>query len=87
MCDEIFQRKLELEASGKVQLQVTFSMMEIYNEKIRDLLNPDAKTNNDLKVPWARVASSGGRATQWGPVGWSDLAASQASPPPWASTH
>ena len=30
--------------------QVTFSMMEIYNEKIRDLLNPDRKTNNDLKV-------------------------------------
>ena len=30
--------------------QVTFSMMEIYNEKIRDLLNPDPKTNNDLKV-------------------------------------
>ena len=25
-------------------------MMEIYNEKIRDLLNPDSKTNNDLKV-------------------------------------
>ena len=25
-------------------------MMEIYNEKIRDLLNPDPKTNNDLKV-------------------------------------
>ena len=24
--------------------------MEIYNEKIRDLLNPDPKTNNDLKV-------------------------------------
>ena len=35
---------------GTTQLQVTFSMMEIYNEKIRDLLNPDPKTNNDLKV-------------------------------------
>jgi hypothetical protein len=34
----------------RVRLQVTFSMMEIYNEKIRDLLNPDPKTNNDLKV-------------------------------------
>ena len=44
------KRKSELEASGTTQLQVTFSMMEIYNEKIRDLLNPDNKTNNDLKV-------------------------------------
>ena len=50
VCDEIFKRKVEIEASGTTQLQVMFSMMEIYNEKIRDLLNPDAKTNNDLKV-------------------------------------
>ena len=50
VCDEIFKRKVDIEASGTTQLQVTFSMMEIYNEKIRDLLNPDPKTNNDLKV-------------------------------------
>jgi len=50
VCDEIFRRKLEIEKSGTTKLQVTFSMMEIYNEKIRDLLNPDNKTNNDLKV-------------------------------------
>ena len=50
VCDEIFKRKADIEASGTTQLQVTFSMMEIYNEKIRDLLNPDPKTNNDLKV-------------------------------------
>ena len=50
VCDEIFKRKTDIEASGSTQLQVTFSMMEIYNEKIRDLLNPDPKTNNDLKV-------------------------------------
>ena len=50
VCDEVFKRKVDIEASGTTQLQVTFSMMEIYNEKIRDLLNPDAKTNNDLKV-------------------------------------
>ena len=50
VCDEVFKRKTELESSGNVSLQVTFSMMEIYNEKIRDLLNPDPKTNNDLKV-------------------------------------
>ena len=49
-CDEIFKRKTDIEASGTTKLQVTFSMMEIYNEKIRDLLNPDPKTNNDLKV-------------------------------------
>jgi len=50
VCDEVFKRKVDIEASGTTQLQVTFSMMEIYNEKIRDLLNTDPKTNNDLKV-------------------------------------
>ena len=50
VCDEVFKRKTEMESTGMTQLQVTFSMMEIYNEKIRDLLNPDPKTNNDLKV-------------------------------------
>ena len=50
VCDEIFQRKAQIEADGTVSMQVTFSMMEIYNEKIRDLLNPDPKKNNDLKV-------------------------------------
>ena len=50
VCDEVFRRKAEIEASGTTELQVTFGMMEIYNEKIRDLLNPDPKTNNDLKV-------------------------------------
>jgi len=50
VCDAVFKKKTELEADGKTSLQVTFSMMEIYNEKIRDLLNPDPKTNNDLKV-------------------------------------
>eukprot|EP00327_Prymnesium_parvum_P006600 CAMPEP_0182806980 /NCGR_PEP_ID=MMETSP0006_2-20121128/5888_1 /TAXON_ID=97485 /ORGANISM="Prymnesium parvum, Strain Texoma1" /LENGTH=1608 /DNA_ID=CAMNT_0024932631 /DNA_START=18 /DNA_END=4844 /DNA_ORIENTATION=- len=50
VCDEVFRRKIEIEQSGTTKLQVTFSMMEIYNEKIRDLLNPNHKTNNDLKV-------------------------------------
>ena len=50
VCDEIFKRKKEIEASGTTKMEVTYSMMEIYNEKIRDLLNPDPKTNNDLKV-------------------------------------
>jgi len=50
VCGTVFARKEEMEKSGTTQLQVTFSMMEIYNEKIRDLLNPDPKTNNDLKV-------------------------------------
>jgi len=49
VCDTVFQKKAEL-ATRNIDLQVTFSMMEIYNEKIRDLLNPDPKTNNDLKV-------------------------------------
>jgi len=49
VCDDIFKRKETLAKEG-TELQVTFGMLEIYNEKIRDLLNPDPKTNNDLKV-------------------------------------
>ena len=48
VCDEV-RHKTEMEAGGNVSLQVTFSMMEIYNEKISDLLNL-TKANNDLKV-------------------------------------
>ena len=50
VCDEVFKQKAQLEAAGTHKVQVTFSMLEIYNEKIRDLLNADPKTNNDLKV-------------------------------------
>ena len=50
VCDEIFKRKTEIESSGTTKMEVTYSMMEIYNEKIRDLLNPNPKTNNDLRV-------------------------------------
>ena len=50
VCDEVFKRKVSMESSGSTKLQVTFSMLEIYNEKIRDLLNTNPKTNNDLQV-------------------------------------
>ena len=32
------------------EFALTATYVEIYNEKIRDLLNPDPKKNNDLKV-------------------------------------
>ena len=36
-----------MEASGNLKIEVTFLMLEIYNEKIQDLLNAKGK---DLKV-------------------------------------
>lgn len=50
VCDEVFRQKPLIEEGGSTKLHVTFSMLEIYNEKVRDLLNRDPKTNNDLKV-------------------------------------
>jgi len=37
MCEELF-RRIEREKSSKTEFQITFSMLEIYNEKVRDLL-------------------------------------------------
>jgi hypothetical protein len=37
VCEEIFNKKSSMK---DVQIEVTFSMLEIYSEKVRDLLNP-----------------------------------------------
>lgn len=43
MCEEIFKRKAEHEAKGEGNtLKVTVSYLEIYNEKLKDLLDADA---------------------------------------------
>lgn len=39
-CDELFQL-IERNAGGPVKYQVTFQMLEIYNEQVRDLLRTD----------------------------------------------
>jgi kinesin family protein 1 len=50
MCEELFQRIEQLSSSqDKIQCTVEVSYMEIYCERVRDLLNPKNKTNN-LKV-------------------------------------
>lgn len=49
MCEDLFRRIDELAASDNVQSTVEVSYMEIYCERVRDLLNPKNK-NNNLKV-------------------------------------
>lgn len=49
MCEDLFRRIDELAASANVQSTVEVSYMEIYCERVRDLLNPKNK-NNNLKV-------------------------------------
>ncbi len=46
ICDELFKR-MDTNQDPNVTYQVSLSMMEIYNEKLRDLLNPEVK---DLKI-------------------------------------
>lgn len=46
-CSELFERIANL-SSDKLKFQVEVSYIEIYNEKVRDLLNPANKGN--LKV-------------------------------------
>lgn len=50
-CEELFR---EVEAkrneSSETEYQVTFSMLEIYNEAVRDLLNPASNKKGGLKV-------------------------------------
>lgn len=48
-CDEIFKR-IEQEASDSVQFKVVASMVEIYNEEIRDLFNPKNNPAHGLKL-------------------------------------
>ena len=49
MCEELFERIEALNATQEVQSTVEVSYMEIYCERVRDLLNPKNK-NNNLKV-------------------------------------
>ncbi|XP_064640023.1 kinesin-like protein KIF28 isoform X2 [Lineus longissimus] len=41
-CDELFQTMDKNKSDGNVRYEVTFSMLEIYNEQVRDLLSKDA---------------------------------------------
>lgn len=41
-CDEIF-RRIEANDNKNLKYQVQFSMLEIYNEKVQDLLMTDMK--------------------------------------------
>ena len=47
VCEEIFKRKTRMESAGR-HLDVSFSMVEIYVEQLRDLLSPESKRS--LKV-------------------------------------
>lgn len=49
MCEDLFTRIDELARTAHVQSTVEVSYMEIYCERVRDLLNPKNK-NNNLKV-------------------------------------
>ncbi|CAH1773103.1 unnamed protein product [Owenia fusiformis] len=50
-CDEIFQGIDKKKADGEaLEFEVEFSMLEIYNEQVRDLLNPKSSKRGGLKV-------------------------------------
>lgn len=49
-CENLFQQVDEKKATGATeQFEVTFSMLEIYNENVRDLLD-SSPSKNGLKV-------------------------------------
>ena len=48
-CERLFEGILERKDSGD-EFQVSFSMLEIYNEQIRDLLNTSKSQRGGLKV-------------------------------------
>lgn len=53
MSSETLFKEIEAkrENAGKgEEYQVTFSMLEIYNEQVRDLLNPKSNVKGGLKV-------------------------------------
>lgn len=49
VCEDIFVKGEGLKASGKV-IEVTFSMLEIYSEVVRDLLNSKADRKAGLTI-------------------------------------
>ena len=48
-CEELF-KGIESKADSGLQFQVVLSMLEIYNEQVRDLLNPASNVKGGLKV-------------------------------------
>lgn len=42
-CSDLFERIHQLSDNGQQQFQVEVSYIEIYNERVRDLLNPRTK--------------------------------------------
>ncbi len=48
-CEELF-KGIESKVSAGVQFEVVLSMLEIYNEQVRDLLNPASNVKGGLKV-------------------------------------
>ncbi|XP_067143109.1 kinesin-like protein KIF28 [Centruroides vittatus] len=50
-CEEMFQGiESKKNSEEKIEFEVRFSMLEIYNEIVRDLLNPSANRQKGLKV-------------------------------------
>ena len=50
-CEAIFQGIDKKKAEGSAEYEVTFSMLEIYNEQVRDLLDPKgASKKGGLRV-------------------------------------
>lgn len=49
ICEEIFKGEAALKSAGKT-MEVTFSMLEIYSEIVRDLLNRNADRKQGLTV-------------------------------------
>ncbi|XP_078662503.1 kinesin-like protein KIF28 isoform X2 [Branchiostoma floridae x Branchiostoma belcheri] len=50
-CDKLFVQIEEKKSGGEAaSFEVEFSMLEIYNEQVRDLLNPASKRKGGLKV-------------------------------------
>ncbi len=57
--EEIFNR-IKATKSATKQYEVTVSMLEIYNERVQDLLvNPDDRPNGGLKVRESKYARAG----------------------------
>jgi hypothetical protein len=48
--EEMFDRIAAEKKESSITYEVSFSMMEIYNEKIQDLLAPNKKTEGTLKI-------------------------------------
>ncbi|XP_041460234.1 kinesin-like protein KIF28P isoform X3 [Lytechinus variegatus] len=50
-CDKIFQEIDQKKTEGaKAEYEVSYSMLEIYNEQVRDLLNPASNKKGGLKI-------------------------------------